>query len=134
MCWTDGSCKSEGAGGWGFVVKPPGGEAIEGYGSAQRTLAKVMEYHAVAEALAVVPDGARVVVFSDNQSLVENLEKRLAAWRSNGCANVDETIVESVRRIVARELDIRFQWVRGHNRNALAAQGAREARAASRGR
>lgn len=138
MCWTDGSCKSEGAGGWGFVVKSPAGETTEGHGSAQRTLAKIMEYQAVAEALAVVPDGARVVVFADNQSLVEGLSKRLAAWRSNGCANVDEAIVESVRRIAARDVDVRFQWVRGHNENAgneradaLAAQGAREAKASS---
>lgn len=137
LCWTDGSCKSEGAGGWGFVVKAPTGETVEGYGNAQRTLAKVMEYQAVAEALAVVPNGARVVVFSDNQSLVENFEKRLAAWRESGCANVDDAIVESVRRIAARDIDVRFQWVRGHNRNAgneradaLAAQGAREAKAA----
>jgi hypothetical protein len=54
LCYTDGSCKAgEGApGGWGFVIKPPTGRAIEGYGSAKDTLAKVMEYRAVAEALA----------------------------------------------------------------------------------
>ena len=136
LCWTDGACKSEGAGGWGFVARSPAGEEHEGYGCARGTLAKVMEYRAVAEALAVVPDGARVTVFSDNQSLVESFEKRLGAWRTNGCANVDPAIVESVRRVAARELELRFQWVRGHNRNAgneradaLAAQGAREAKA-----
>ncbi|MGZ3424103.1 MAG: RNase H family protein [Polyangiales bacterium] len=142
LCYTDGSCKAgDGApGGWGFVVKPPTGPQIEGYGKARDTLAKVMEYRAVAEALAVLPEGATATVFSDNESLIENLAKKLAAWRSNGFAKVDPLVVESVRRIDAaitdKQLVVRWQWIRSHNGNAgneradqLAAQGAREAKA-----
>jgi ribonuclease HI len=143
LCYTDGSCKAgAGApGGWGFVVVPPdGGAAIEGYGKAHGTLAKVMEHRAVAEALLAVPAGASVVVFSDNQSLVESLSKQLETWRARAFARVDPLIVESVRRIdaaiVDRSLAVEFTWVRGHNGNprneradALAAQGAREAKA-----
>ena len=142
LCYTDGSCKAgEGApGGWGFVVKPPAGMPIEGHGSARDTLAKVMEYRAVAEAIAVLPEGAHAVVFSDNQSLVENLTKHLATWRARAFAKVDPLIVSSVRqideRMIARALVVRFQWVRSHNGNAgneradaLAAEGAREAKA-----
>ncbi|MBX3192375.1 MAG: ribonuclease HI [Labilithrix sp.] len=138
LCYTDGSCKSDGAGGWGFCVRPPRGAPIEGYGKATRTLAKVMEYRAVAEALAVLPEGARAVVFSDNAALVENLGKKLESWRASGFAKVDPSVVESVERIdaaiAAKQLTVRFQWVRAHNGNAgneradaLAAQGAREA-------
>lgn len=143
LCYTDGSCKAgEGApGGWGFFIKAPSGEVLEGYGKAAGTLAKAMEYRAVAEALAALPAGARAVVFSDNQSLVESLSKSLAAWRGNGFAKVDPLVVESVRRvdacIVGKGLEVRFQWVRAHNGNAgneradeLAARGAREAKAA----
>lgn len=141
--YTDGSAKAgEGApGGWGFVVKPPGGGApIEGYGRATGTLAKVMEYRAVAEALEQVPEGAHVTVFSDNQSLVENLTKHLETWRARAFAKVDPQIVDSVERIAGavagRSLVVTWQWIRGHNGNAgneradaLAAQGAREAKA-----
>jgi len=141
-CYTDGSCKAaDGApGGWGFVIKRPGSSSLEGYGKAHATLAKVMEYRAVAEALAALPAGAQAVVFCDNQSLVLNLSKQLVNWARSNFANVDPQIVDSARSIAAcingNRLVVRFQWLRAHNGNAgneradeLAAQGAREAKA-----
>ncbi|MBX3211509.1 MAG: hypothetical protein KF850_05710 [Labilithrix sp.] len=142
LCYTDGSCKaSDGApGGWGFRVEPPDGPPIEAYGKATGTLAKVMEYQAVAEALAALPPRVAAVVFSDNLALVENLTKKLPVWQARDFASVDPLVVASVRRIAAaiadQQLGVRFQWVRAHNGNAgneradaLAAQGAREAKA-----
>lgn len=141
LCYTDGACKAgdPAPGGWGFVVKPPDGAPIEGYGKAKGTLAKVMEYQAAAEALAVLPDGAAATVFSDNQALVENFGKQLGTWAARGFAKVDPAIVDSARRVEAaireKRLTVTWQWVRAHNGNsgneradALAAQGAREAK------
>ncbi len=146
LCYTDGSCKAgDGApGGWGFCIKPPEGPAIEGYGKATGTLAKIMEYRAVAEALEALPEEVSAIVFSDNQSLVENLAKQLETWRARGFAKVDPLIVESAKRIDAcitqKQLVVSWQWVRAHNGNAgneradaLAAQGAREAKAELKG-
>jgi ribonuclease HI len=137
-CYTDGSCKAgDGApGGWGFCIKPPAGPPIEGYGRARGTLAKVMEYQAVAEALAALPDGAAAIVFSDNQSMVTNL----ASGRFQALALADPLLAESARRIEEhlreKRLVVSWKWVRAHNGNpgneradALAAQGAREAKA-----
>jgi ribonuclease HI len=141
LCYTDGSCKAgDDAGGWGFHIRPPAGAPIEAFGKATRTLAKVMEYRAVAEALAALPAGVSAVVFSDNQSLVDNLARKLVDWRASAFVGVDPHVVESVRRIDAAIVDkglaVTWQWVRAHNGNAgneradaLAAQGAREARA-----
>jgi ribonuclease HI len=146
LCYTDGSAKAgaDAPGGWGFVVKPPAGPPIEGHGGALGTLAKIMEYRAVAEALAVLPADARAVVFSDNQSLVESLEKKLRDWSTSDFRNVDPTITKSVRAIwgaiATKGLHVRFQWVRGHASNAgnqradaLAGMGAREARGGGKG-
>jgi ribonuclease HI len=147
LCWVDGACKAgEGSpGGWGVHVRPPDGPAIERYGHAVDTLAKVMEYRAVAEALELLPDHARATVFSDNLALVENMTRKLEIWRANAFAKVDPLLVESLRRIdvalVDKGLAVRWQWVRAHNGNAgneradaLAAQGAREAKARIRDR
>jgi ribonuclease HI len=142
-CYTDGACKAaDGApGGWGFVIRQPGQPSLERYGSANGTLAKVMEYRAVAEALLALPPGANATVFSDNRPLIENMQRNLANWQRCEFANVDESIVLSARSIDAsireKQLVLRWQWLRAHNGNtgneradALAAQGAREAKAA----
>lgn len=144
LCYTDGSCKAgEGApGGWGFVIRPPDSSepTIEGSGKQTNTLAKVMEYEAVARALAALPERVSAIVFSDNLSLVENLSKKLEVWRGNGFAKVDPLVVECVRSIDAsigeKQLAVTFQWVKSHNGNpnnehadALAAEAAREAKA-----
>jgi ribonuclease HI len=141
-CYTDGSCKAaDGApGGWGFVIKRSGQPSLESYGSAKGTLAKIMEYRAVAEALLALPADANATVFCDNRSLVENMQRNFANWLQCDFANVDPSIVESARSIATsireKRLVLHWQWLRAHNGNAgneradaLAAQGAREAKA-----
>src|SRR5450432_2671800 len=46
-------------GGWGFVIRRSGQPSLESYGSVKGTLAKVMEYRAVAEALCTLAMAAR---------------------------------------------------------------------------
>jgi ribonuclease HI len=148
LVYTDGSCKAGEhglrPGGYGFVVRPPHGEPIEGYGSVDDTEAKTMEARAVAAALAVLPQGAVARVHSDNQGLMTTLETKLADYARSGFRNVDPAVVEELRAIAAaiteKGLRLTFVWVRSHNGNAgneradaLAAEGAREAKARARG-
>ena len=53
LCHPDGSAKAGPGtpGGWGDCILPPDGPRLEGYGKASGTLAKIMEYRAVAKAL-----------------------------------------------------------------------------------
>ena len=95
-----------------------------------------MEYRAVAEALGVVPPGASVVVYSDNQPLVESVGRDLARSPSRINPLVLDSLLAIGLHIAEKQLSVRWQWLRGHNGNAgneradaLAAQGAREARA-----
>ena len=140
LCYTDGSAKAgPGApGGWGYCIVPPEGPRLEGHGKAHGTLAKIMEYRAVAEALAVLPQEAVVKVFSDNESLVKNLEQHLATWEARDFARVDPLLVDSARRIAAaireKQLQVTWQWIRSHNGNvgneradALANRGCEQA-------
>lgn len=148
LVYTDGSCKAgehgRRPGGFGFVVRPPHGEPIEGYGSVDDTEAKTMEARAVAAALAALPDGAVARVHSDNQGLMTTLETKLADYARSGFRNVDPGVVEELRAIASaiaeKALHLTFVWVRSHNGNAgneradaLAAQGAREAKARAKG-
>lgn len=142
-CYTDGACKPGvvGApGGWGYVLRTAGAPDTEGHGAVVGTEAKGMEVRAIAEALARLPAGASVVVYSDNQPLVQSLVNDLETWRRRDFARVDPAVVEWLRaldgHVVAKALDVRWQWVRGHGGNAgntradeLAALGAREAKA-----
>jgi ribonuclease HI len=142
-CYTDGSCKGgeKAPGGWGVCIKGPDGTLHERHGSAVETDSKTMEYTAVAEALDALPESAAATIFSDSRPLVENCSKRLGDWRESGWRTADPAIVALLRRIdalvVEKGLNLVWQWIRGHNGNlgneradGLAAQGAREAKAA----
>lgn len=146
--YTDGSCKAgpenQRPGGWGFSAKPPraGDAPVEGYGGAPDTHAKIMEHRAIAEALEALPTGARAVVHCDNQGLVQTLQNKLRDLRASDFVNVDPAVRDDLRRIseaiVGRALTVEFRWVRSHSGNAgneradaLAATGAREAKAAA---
>jgi ribonuclease HI len=111
LAYADGSCLGNpGPGGWGVVI-------IEGDGTGEysggnpHTTNNRMEIAAVIEALRRLPAGARVLVRSDSQYVVNTIN---SGWKRN--ANTDlwkELDAEIARR------KVKFEWVRGHAGEAL---------------
>jgi ribonuclease HI len=111
VVYADGSCLGNpGPGGWGVVIVGRDGTR-EYSGGDPRTTNNRMEITAAIEGLRRVPEGARVLLRSDSQYVVNTINSR---WKRN--ANTDlwrELDIEIARHTV------RFEWVRGHAGNAL---------------
>ncbi len=111
LVYADGSCLGNpGPGGWGVLIVGRDGTREYSGGDPQTTNNR-MELTAAIEALRRLPAGARVLVRSDSQYLVNTINLR---WKRN--ANTDlwkELDVEIARRKVG------FEWVRGHAGDAL---------------
>lgn len=111
LAYADGSCLGNpGPGGWGVVIVGRDGTREYSGGDPQTTNNR-MEITAALEALRRLPAGARVLLRSDSQYLVNTINLR---WKKN--ANVDlwkELDAEIARR------KVRFEWVRGHAGDAL---------------
>jgi ribonuclease HI len=106
LVYADGSCLGNpGPGGWGVVIVGRDGTR-EYSGSDPQTTNNRMELTAAIEGLRRLPAGARVLLRSDSQYLVNSIN---FGWKRN--ANVDlwkDLDVEIARRRV------RFEWVKGH--------------------
>jgi ribonuclease HI len=111
LVYADGSCLGNpGPGGWGVVIVGRDGTREHSGGDPQTTNNR-MEITAAIEALRRIPEGARVLLRSDSQYVVNTINSR---WKRN--ANTD----------LWKELDgeierhrVRFEWVRGHAGDAL---------------
>lgn len=83
-----------------------------------------MELRAVLSALDGLPDGATVDVVSDSKYVVDANSKWVHGWRKRGWKTAEGSPVlnrdlfEAIGAR-ARPLRLRYQWVRGHNGNAL---------------
>ncbi len=111
LVYADGSCLGNpGPGGWGVVIIGRDGTREYSGGDPQTTNNR-MEITAAIEGLRRLPAGARVLLRSDSQYLVNTINSR---WKRN--ANTDlwkELDAEIARR------KVRFEWVRGHAGDAL---------------
>lgn len=120
--WTDGGCEpNPGTGGWGYVLNGyPGKSApVEAFGGEVDTTNNRMEMTAILEALAALPDGAAVTVYSDSQYCVKGMNEWHAGWarrdwhKKDGqpMPNRDLWLALNVQR---QRVRARFQWVKGH--------------------
>jgi ribonuclease HI len=144
LAYVDGSSLSNpgGPGGTGFVVldrEPPpsparsggvrcgdgraalrfGGTRFERDGAFAVTNNR-MELRAVLEALDGLPAGASVHVVSDSRYVVDSLSRWIHGWRRKGWRTaagepvLNRDLIEAADAR-ARELRVRWSWVRGHD-------------------
>lgn len=162
--YTDGAClRNPGRGGWGAVIihtetqKSGGGQAIVGSdrkqalsGSYRYTTNNRMELLAVIEALAYIPAGSVVEVYSDSTYVVDAINRGwLPRWKELGWRSMRGDRLRSLKNVdLWKRLDalldqrhkrVTVAWVKGHaghpeNNEAdrLAGNAARHARTAQR--
>ena len=104
--YTDGACHAGSRrGGWAAVVVDGGGKrALSGH--EEKTTSNRMEILAAIKGLEATPPGARVVINSDSQYLVNSMTRN---WRRQ--ANLD--LWARLDELVARR-QVTWQWVQGH--------------------
>jgi len=123
--YTDGSCMDNpnGPGGWAAIIKNEDGEKII-HGGAAHTTNNRMEMAAIIYALLSTPAGAKGVLYSDSQYLVNGLNSWAKSWKKNNWTKKDGEIPKNVDlwkelMVLSEEREISFVWVKGHVGNEL---------------
>lgn len=114
--YTDGSCRGNpGPGGWcAIFLEKNSKKSFEVLkGNASDTTNNRMEMTAVIEALLYVDhhklNGAQVTLYSDSNLVIQTL---LQGWKRKANLDLWEELDE-----LNEELDIDYQWVKGHAKN-----------------
>src|SRR5512146_1304258 len=132
LAFCDGSSLSNpgGPGGTGFVVIDRAGPALRFGGTRwvedgpNGVTNNRMELRAVLEAIHDLPAGESVEVVSDSRYTVDALSKWIHGWRRKGWRTaagepvLNRDLIEAVDAR-ARELSVRYSWVRGHDGHAV---------------
>jgi len=112
LVYADGSCiGNPGPGGWGVVVRDPAGVETELNGSHPSTTNNRMELTGAIEGLRATPAGAQVVLRSDSKYVVDSMTLH---YKRNKNHDLWELLDAEV---AARS--VRFEWVRGHDTDAV---------------
>ena len=123
VIYTDGSClrNPDGPGGWACVITEQAtGEVRELSGGEPATTNNRMELTAAIKALAGLPAGSRVALYTDSQYMKNGFTKHwLSGWKRNGWKTAKGTPV--LNQDLWRALDeafrqhqVEFHWVKGH--------------------
>ncbi|MGA7872266.1 MAG: ribonuclease H [Candidatus Binatus sp.] len=111
LVYADGSCiGNPGPGGWGVVIRDPGGTVSELNGHSDSTTNNRMELTAAIEGLRATQRGAEVILRSDSKYVVDSM-------RLNYKRNKNHDLWELLDAEVAARR-VRFEWVRGHGSDA----------------
>jgi len=143
--FTDGACKGNpGIGGWGVLLQY-GDRTRELCGGEVHTTNNRMELTAVIRALEALNRKCHVRLHTDSKYVQQGITEWIHAWKKRGWKTTDKKPVKNEdlwRRLddLAREHEIEWLWVRGHNghdgnerADELANRGAASVRGEGRG-
>lgn len=123
IIWCDGSAEpNPGVVGAGAVILA-GGIRVEHYGGGWRGTNNAAELEAAIMAIEVLPDGCRATVVGDSQYLILGMQKWRRSWRARGFKKNGTDIPNADRwrklDAMAAGRSITWQWIRGHNGDAM---------------
>lgn len=137
LLWTDGACSGNpGPGGWAAIlVGPDGSEPLERSGGEPHTTNNRMEYTAALEGLRALDAASRVCIVTDSRLMLDSMTKWIFGWKRKGWKTAsgapvkNQDLVTALDAEMARHLEVRWHWVKGHETGAEHAHKALNDRA-----
>lgn len=124
IIYTDGSCMPtcvNGYGAWCCIALSPSGEKKVLSGAEYPTTNNRMEMKAAQEGIKLTPIGAKVLVYSDSQYVVNTFSKWYWNWVKKPIQLAKKKNLDIIEKVTAEMLQrkVAFEWVKGHNGNEL---------------
>jgi len=119
LIYTDGAAKNNpGPGGYGIIMKTSDGKLEKEFSEGFRlTTNNRMELKAIIEALKKIKDKSMPVeVYTDSKYVVDAFnQKWINKWQANRYAKVKNPDLWTEFSKVAKDLDLKIFWIKGHN-------------------
>jgi ribonuclease HI len=119
--FTDGSCEGNpGPGGWGVVWVEDDAVVEERHGSDPETTNNRMELRALIEAYRLVPEDAKLRIYSDSQLCVKTVNEWASGWEARGwrrkrgpIANLE--LVQELHGLAHAHPHVELCWIEAHD-------------------
>jgi ribonuclease HI len=118
--YTDGACSGNpGRGGWGVLMRAPGGQEKELSGGETMTTNNRMELTAAIEGLRALKRPCHVDLYTDSNYVRRGITEWLPRWQANGWRTADRKAVKNqdLWEALATAMSphvVEWHWVPGH--------------------